>query len=294
MSAKRVSPGLRLHLDAPAHAPRELVGDRETQAAALRRGVRCAVEALEEPGLIGRRDARAVVADLEPRQAVDLLDRDHDPAPGRRMAQRVVEQRAQHLADTGIVSARVHLAVREHRGDRRPAAGSDTAQLAHAVLGDPGQLDVLVRDGDSPGVQAREVEQVGRELGETIDLLAHRREEAVTRLGVGIVLGGELEEAAERGERRPQLVRGVRDERPACILEPAELDAHHVQRAGEVRDLVAARVDDRLVERARGEALGRALQPSQAACQGVRPHDREQGGGEQGDRAGGQDASLDQ
>ena len=90
------------------------------------------------------------------------------------------------------------------------------------------------------GVEAREVEQVGRQLGEPIDLLAHRREEPVARRGVGVVLRCELEEAAERRERRAQLVRRVRDERPARILETTELDAHRVERAGEVGDLVAA------------------------------------------------------
>ena len=71
--------------------------------------------------------------------------------------------------------------------------------------------------------------------------------------------------AAEREERRPQLVGGVGDELAPGVLEAGEALAHAVERARELAELVGARVDDRLVELAVRDALGRLLEATDPA-----------------------------
>ena len=116
------------------------------------------------------------------------------------------------------------------------------------------------------GVEARQVEQVGGEPGQPRHLAVHRGDELAARGGILLVLE-QLEEAAEREQRRAQLVRGVGDElaaRPVGALQPA---AHVVERAGQLVDLVAAVVGDRRREVAGGDAARRALQPADARGQ---------------------------
>src|SRR2546428_9603811 len=70
--------------------------------------------------------------------------------------------------------------------------------------------------------------------------------------------------SGEREGRRPQLVRGIGNELAACMLEPGEAEAHAVEGAGELAELVRARVLDRLVERPAGDPLGRLLEAMDA------------------------------
>ena len=163
------------------------------------------------------------------------------------------------LPHARVVTAGVDLARTEVGGNAGSPARGDPAQLTHAVLGDPGELHVLVRDGDAARIQAREVEQVGRELRKavTCSRIVARKPSRARR--VGIVLRGELEEPAERRKRRAQLVRGVRDELLPGVLEPAERTPHRVERACQVGDLVAALVDDRVVEGAGRRSARRRL-----------------------------------
>ena len=86
---------------------------------------------------------------------------------------------------------------------------------------------------------------------------------AAPRLLVELLVREQLEEAADREERRSQLVRRVRDELLARVVELRELDAHAVERARELADLVVAVIDDRRVEVAAGDALGGGLEPQQ-------------------------------
>ena len=51
----------------------------------------------------------------------------------------------------------------------------------------------------------------------------------------------QLQEAAEREERRAQLVRRVRDEFAPRVVELREADAHALERVGELAQLAAAR-----------------------------------------------------
>jgi hypothetical protein len=56
---------------------------------------------------------------------------------------------------------------------------------------------------DVPRVEAREVEQLDSQLLQAGDLLAHGGEELEARLLVEILVVEQLEEAAQREDRRP-------------------------------------------------------------------------------------------
>ena len=130
-------------------------------------------------------------------------------------------------------------------------------------------------DAHPARIEAREVEQVGGELREPVDLLAHRLEELLPGRLVDLLVRHQLEEAAEREERRPQLVRGVGDELAARAVELAEPPAHSLERVGQVAELVVARVDHRLVEASARDPLGRPLEPQDAlAHAAMRPGSR--------------------
>src|SRR5439155_15666974 len=94
------------------------------------------------------------------------------------------------------------------------------AELVRERLREDAEIDRLDLDVDPPRVDAREVEQVGGELRQPVDLLAHRLEKFTLGVRVELFVLEQLEEASEREERRPQLVRRVRDELPARVFEP--------------------------------------------------------------------------
>ena len=135
-------------------------------------------------------------------------------------------------------------------------------------------------DPHPAGIETREVEQVGGELRQPIDLLPHRLEELLPRRLVELLVRHQLQEAGEREERRAQLVGGVGDELAPRPVEHLEPDAHPLEGCRELTQLVVARVHHRLVESAAGDPLGCALEPPDPACvhrrQGVAGHDREQ------------------
>src|SRR5205823_5723724 len=89
------------------------------------------------------------------------------------------------------------------------------------------------------GLEPRQVQQARRELAEAVDLLVELAEEAFARLVVEVLVLEQLEEAAEREDRRAQLVRRGCDEPLAGVLELGELALHVVQRARQAAELVA-------------------------------------------------------
>jgi len=115
----------------------------------------------------------------------------------------------------------------------------------------------------SPG----EVEQVGRELRQPRHLLDHRLEKLLTGRFVEVLVAKQLEEAAERENRRPQLVRGVGDELTAGVVDAGQAQTHPVEGPRQLPELVPAVIDDRLVEIAGGNALGSAFQPPNPASE---------------------------
>src|SRR5207302_671633 len=109
-----------------------------------------------------------------------------------------------------------------------------------------------------------------------------------------LLVGEQLEEAAEREERRPQLVRGIRDELAARVLELRKPAAHSLEGARELADLVFGRVDDRLVEAAARDPLRRPLQASKPPREepGAAVADQKRQG--ERERAGEQQPALDE
>ena len=119
------------------------------------------------------------------------------------MARRVVDQHAGDLADARLVADR-------HRGDRRhadrgTALGRDRREVACDALGNRFQLDRLVLQRHLAGIETREIEQVGREPSETVDLVFHRREELRAHRLV-VLVEQQLEKAREREDGGTQLV----------------------------------------------------------------------------------------
>ena len=107
-------------------------------------------------------------------------------------------------------------------------------------------------------------------LPQPLDLIANLVEEARAGLGIQILVLEQLDEPAQREDRRPQLVRRGRDELLARRLELGELVLHLVERDRELPQLVA-RVDrDRVPELAGGDLLGRQLEALDALRQRAR------------------------
>ena len=115
------------------------------------------------------------------------------------------------------------------------------------------------------GVELGEVEQVGGELGQAVDLLAHRAHELGPLLGARVLLFEQLDEAAEAEDRRAQLVRGVGDELLAGAVELGEAALHLVEGAGELAELAGGGDRDRRLEVAVGDFASGVLEAADAA-----------------------------
>ena len=129
------------------------------------------------------------------------------------------------------------------------------------------QVDGLRLDVQPAGVEAGQVEQLGCELGQPVDLLPHRRHELLLGTRLELLVLHQLQEAAEGEERRSQLVRGVGDELAAGVLQLGQPLTHSLERIRQLADLVGPLVGNGLREVAAGEPVGRALEPMQAACE---------------------------
>src|SRR5262249_49035652 len=146
-----------------------------------------------------------------------------------------------------------------------PGTARHCGELLPEIESDVGEGHRLPLEAHRPGVETGEVEEVGRELRQALDLLGHRLEEFAARLLVEVLVAEQLEEAAEREDRRAQLVRRVRDERAAGVVDAGEAEPHAVERGRELPELVAPAVPDGLGEVAAGDAVGGALEPADAA-----------------------------
>ena len=180
------------------------------------------------------------------------------------MHERVLDERAADPQDAALVPEGRRAAVRLEL-ERMAGGDGDRPELVGERLRQLAQVDALPLDVHAPGVEARQVEEILRQPLEPVDLLAHRLEELRACRLVEVLVGQQLEESAEREERRPQLVGGVADELPPRALELREPQAHPVEGAGELPELVGAAVDDRLVELPGGDPLRGGLEPPDAA-----------------------------
>ena len=171
-------------------------------------------------GLLGRQ-TRALVADGEAGAVAVALDRDRRPGPGRGV---------RALRDEVADGALERRPLAEHVARLAPRPPRRRARLAREL----GQVDGLAA-GRRRRVLARErqqvVEQHAEPRGVGLDVGQH--------LGVGAVPGRVGEVAAQGGQRRAQLVRGVADEALLGRAGALERGEHRVERLRQRADLVA-------------------------------------------------------
>ena len=176
-------------------------------------------------------------------------------------------------------------------GGLRAAASNSSTSSSR----DLGQVDRLLLDAEAAGVEAREVEQVGRELRQPLDLLAHRARNSRRVSLVEVLVVEQLEKAAEREDRRPQLVRRVRDELPPRVLEAGQPLAHALEGAGELAELVAAASTIGSSNLPARDPLGAPLEPADPAGRRARASDsRAASAAASGDQRRDQEAALDE
>ena len=118
-------------------------------------------------------------------------------------------------------------------------------------------------------------------------------DELAPRLVVELLVLEQLEEAAEREDRRAQLVRRGRDEAPPRGLDLRELALHVVERARELAELVVAVGREDRREVARRDALGALLEQLHAARDRARHEEAADEREQQPERAGDEDLAAD-
>ena len=121
-----------------------------------------------------------------------------------------------------------------------------------------------------------------------------RRDELAPRLLVELLVLHELQEAADREDRRAQLVRRGRDEAPPRALELGELALHVVQRARELAELVVLVDREDRGEVAARDLAGAALERPHAARHRARDDEAAGEREQQPERAGDEDLAADQ
>ena len=245
--------------DPPPHALRQLACDRQAEPRAIA-GFR-RVEALEDPPLDALRDARPFIGDGQLDAAVDGVGgHGHLGALGG-VREGIVEQDTGDLTHPLRVGAGDHRAARAAQLEPRAVLVGARPELERDVAGEGVEVDGVGLDDDRPGVELGEVEQVGGELGQPLDLLAHRVHELGPLLGARVLVLEQLDEAAEAEDRRAQLVRGVGDELFAGSVELGQAALHFVEGAGELAELARGVDRDAAAEVAVGDLAGRVLEP---------------------------------
>ena len=122
----------------------------------------------------------------------------------------------------------------------RVVLGERRLELARHRPGQLAEVDLLGPQLERAGLEPRQVEQVDRQLAaaaRTWSRTCSRKRAA--GLGIEVLVLEQLDEPAEREDRRSQLVRGGRDELLARRLELRELALHLVERDRELPELVA-------------------------------------------------------
>ena len=181
------------------------------------------------------------------------------------MGEGVVEQDTDDLPHPVGVGDGDHRPIRRAQLQARAAQVGAGAELARHVARQRAEVDAVDRHHDAAGVELGEVEQVGGELGQSLDLLAHRAHELGPLLGARVLLVEQLDEAAEAEDRRAQLVRGVGDELLAGAVELGEAALHLVEGAGELAELARGVDRDAGGEVAVGDLARRVLDPARPA-----------------------------
>ena len=144
----------------------------------------------------------------------------------------------------------------------RASAGSNSAATVARELG---EVDRLLPQLERAGLQAREVEQVDGELAQALDLLAQLLHEARALLLVEVLVLEQLDEPAEREDRRAQLVGGGGDE---ALAAPTRAGASW-------RCMSLKAIVSRPSSSSEGTGIGRENSPAAIASAGaLEPDDR--------------------
>jgi hypothetical protein len=219
--------------------------DREAETGAGAPALAAALgapEALEQrAGIVGGQ-AGTVVADLEPDVAA-ARDRDLDRRALRRVDERVAQQIAEYLAQ--LMGIALHLG-RLGGLELDRAVGRGRAGVIDSVAGERRDVDVDVRDVGQlvePGEHQQVLDEDTHARGLLLD--APHRLLRLRRAARG-AHAEQLGVAADRGQRRAQLVRRVGDELAQAVLallalgeRTLEAVEHRVERDPEAPDLGA-------------------------------------------------------
>ena len=240
--------------------------ERQPEPAARRPArARAAVEALEHPLALARRDARTVVLDAQRAAA----DQHAHGAAGRaeldRVGQEVVEQhrhrgrvRAHAQARPGVVDLDADPMRHELRGQRPEPLAHQLPEIDHLEL------------HRRRALQPREAQQLLDQLAAAPDRGPEVVEQRRQR-GVGIVAPQQLLEHLHRRDRRAQLVRGVVGEAllagDAC-LDAAEQLVDRIDDGQELARPALARQPLQVVHRASIELLADAPERRERAVHG--------------------------
>ena len=152
-------------------------------------------------------DPEAAVGDLQANVPVAAGGRNPNPGAGRRVAQRVVEQDPQHLGDALRIALELDLLRTQVERDVGLVARGGRRELGRDLARELADVGRLRPQLQRARLQPREVEQLDGEPVHPVHLAADLLQERAPRLLVEILVGEQLEEAAEREDRRPQLVR---------------------------------------------------------------------------------------
>ena len=128
----------------------------------------------------------------------------HD-CTGGRVHKRIADQRPRDLLHALLVCQCPDVVVGLDE-ERMPRCVCKSAEFFGYDPDNLGQPDLLVLDPDPARIHPGEIEKVGRERRQPVDLRPRGREELAARLLVEILVREELEEAGEREQRRAELV----------------------------------------------------------------------------------------
>ena len=179
------------------------------------------------------------------------------------MPQGVLHQGAADLENPLLVPEGRDLAIAGEL-ERVLAVAGHGLELLEQQHGDSAEIDGRPLEMQVAGVEPGEIEELLGQFRQALDLLAHADEKLASRRLVELLVGEKLQVSPQGEERRAQLVRRVGDELAPGTLQLGQTLAHAVERAGQLAELVLARVDDRLVETPARDPVGGALEPADA------------------------------
>ena len=157
----------------------------------------------------------------------------------RAYLQRVVHEVRDHLCEPVGIGADEHAGTGPGHRERDAVLLRVRPEPVHGRGGDVGEIHLADRERELSRFEPGEIEQVAHEAFEAPRL----GEDDVgrgARVGSGAV-GDRLRIAADRGERRAQVVGHRQQELLLEALRPFERRGHRVDRAGEVGELVVTR-----------------------------------------------------